>query len=469
VTVLTLDLGTSGTKAALWSGPELVELVRVTIPTSHPQPGFSEQNPGHWWQSVLDACGALRAAAPGEYARVHSLGFSAARETFACFDANFNPLGPGILWSDTRAADQLDAFGDPAAFRRQTGVVLSDGCQAAKLAWVRHHEPNWFSDAAWVLSPRDFVVARLTGRARTEPTLASRTGFYALDGHFIGDNALAKRVPPIVPSLQVLPVPHARDLALPAEVSAILGAGDRACEAVGVGATETAPMVSWGTTVNVSIPHLGPPDGLPLAQISRAALAGYLVEAGLSAGGAAIEWLATLTGWSTDALLTAAAAVAPGANGVLAFAWLHGARAPWWHPGARAAFTGVTQSHGPPDLARALIEGIALDAARSVELLTERATTLLLAGAGAQNPLWRSILAAMTQTSVTVRTHAEAATIGARTLITLAHGGGPGAEELNPVRVVEPPQAELVTAYRTLRTNSDMTARALLASEEPEE
>jgi xylulokinase len=462
VTVLTLDLGTSATKAALWSGAELVDLVRVTIPTNHPEPGCAEQDPKDWWQSVTDACSGLRAAAPAEYERVDKIGCSAARETFACFDAQLKPLSPGILWSDTRGADQLASLGDPAAFRRQTGVILSDGCQAAKVAWVRQNEPQWFDGARWLLSPRDFVLARLTGDVHTEPTLASRTGFYSLDGSLLADAEIGGRLPPVISSIELLPLRNARDLALPTLTSAILGAGDRACEVLGVGATTSAPMVSWGTTVNVSLPHAGPADGLSSAQVSRGALAGYLVEAGLSAGGSALDWLAALTGWSSDALLTAAADIPPGANGVLAFAWLHGARAPWWRHGARAAFTGVTAAHGPANLARALIEGIALDAARCIELLVDEPSTLLVAGAGAELPLWRSVLAATADTTVTVRTHADAATVGARALTMVADGSDAGTKLLNPVRAVEQPQPELVGRYRTLRRASDNAASALL-------
>jgi xylulokinase len=462
VTVLTLDLGTSSTKAALWSGPELVELVRAPIPTEYPRPGLVEQQPEGWWQSVADACAALRDAAPSEYARLDTLGCSAARETFACFDSSLEPLSPGILWSDSRAGDQLAAFGDPAVFRLRTGVLLGEGCQAAKVAWVRQHEPSWFVRAAWILSPRDYVLARLTGEVRTEPTMASRTGWYELDGQFIGDRALAERLPAVVPSLRLFGVPSAGELALPSGVAAILGAGDRACEVVGVGATATEPMVSWGTTVNVSVPHEGPSDVPPAAQVSRGAASRYLAEAGLSAGGEALEWLATLTGSSSEALLNAAADVAPGADGVLAFPWLHGARAPWWHHGARAAFTGVTSAHGASHLARALIEGIAFDTARSAELLTDSVETLLLAGAGAESSLWRSILAAVTSASVTVRQHADAATAGARALATVARGTGPDLDALNPVRTIEQPRAELVETYRRVRGASDVTARALL-------
>ena len=51
--VLTLDLGTSATKAALWHGAELVGIARVPLTTVAPSPGRAEQNPESWWTSVM--------------------------------------------------------------------------------------------------------------------------------------------------------------------------------------------------------------------------------------------------------------------------------------------------------------------------------------------------------------------------------------------------------------------------------
>ena len=99
------------------------------------------------------------------------------------------------------------------------------------------------------------------------------------------------------------------DLALPRGVQIVVGGGDRACEVLGAGAQAGAPMVSWGTTANVSVPHPGPIGELPgVAAVSLGALGGFIVEAGLSAAGAALDWLARITGRPSEVLLTEAAA-----------------------------------------------------------------------------------------------------------------------------------------------------------------
>jgi xylulokinase len=459
VTVLTLDLGTSVTKAALWSEHQLVALARAPLATSHPSPERAEQEPEQWWQSVRDACAELRAREPDAYSSVNAVGCSAARETFACFDADLRPLGPGIIWSDARAVDEARDLGDAIAFRRQTGVVLSPSCAAAKMAWVQVHEPARFRHAAWLLSPRDFVVARITGRVATDPTLASRTGVYDVSGAFIGDDALGDRLPPVVPSVQAEALAHPDELALPARTVAILGAGDRACEVVGVGATEAVPMVSWGTTANVSIPHPGPIAALPAhSQVSRAALDGFVIEAGLSIAGAALDWLTALTGWPSGELMNAAADVAPGAGGLLAFPWLYGARAPWWRPDVRGAFVGLANAHGPPELARSVVEGVALDVARCLDHLLPDAQALSLAGRGAREPLWRTVVASVTGRPVLRRRLDEAATVGARLLVGIARKESIGLDDLNPLIDGEAPIPDLVRVYAAIKEESDLVA-----------
>ena len=43
--ILTIDLGTSVTKAALWDRTGLVALAGAPVDTVHPAPGWAEQDP----------------------------------------------------------------------------------------------------------------------------------------------------------------------------------------------------------------------------------------------------------------------------------------------------------------------------------------------------------------------------------------------------------------------------------------
>ena len=466
MTVLTIDLGTSATKAALWGNNGLLVITRADLTTSYPRPGWVEQDPADWWSSAVEACAALRAAAPDAYGAITAVGFAAARETFALFDADLEPLGPGVLWSDQRGTGGVLHFGDPDEFRFRTGVVLNGACCAAKIGWVSDHEPERFAAARWILAPRDYVAARLTGDALTDETLASRTGLYSLDGTLTVGEELASRLPPVLPAAHV--VGPARGLDLPPDAVLVLGAGDRACEVLGTGASTATAMVSWGTTTNVSVPHPGPVAALPqIATISRGALGGFVVEAGLSASGAALDWLARLTGRPVEVLVTEAAGSPPGADGVVALPWLHGARAPWWRADANAAFTGLSAAHGPGDLARAIVESVALDVARCLELIAPDAIELVLAGGGAGSALWREVLTGATGHPLLRRAVDDAASVGARLVTAVARGEDLVLDALNPPVGFDLPDPELVERYGEVRAASDAAAQAVLGVTTP--
>jgi xylulokinase len=476
-TVLTIDLGTSATKAALWRDAELRGLTRAPLTTVHPRSGYDEQDPREWWASVVQSCAELRQCVPRDYADVGAIGFSAARETFALFDTALRPVGPGILWSDRRAEADAATMGDADGFRAATGVVLTGGAHAAKLAWLARHEPDALEHARWILAPRDLTLARLTGAVVTDDTLASRTGLCAIDGGWLDSarDVYRDRLPPIVTASSVVGTvvtDAARELGLPRDtpVRVVAGAGDRACEVLGTAASPRAPMVSWGTTANVSVPHPGPASAVPtIAAVSRGALGGYVVEAGVSTAGAAVGWLAALTGHAHDALLAEAASVEPGARGVVALPWFAGARAPWWRADAHASFSGLSLVHGPAELARAVVEGVALDVARSLERTAPERAELVLAGAGAGDDLWRRVLAAVSGLTVVRRAVDDAASVGARLLVAHALGESLGVDRLNPVVRREAPEPALVTAYRAVRAASDSAAAAALRSTDPSE
>jgi xylulokinase len=470
--ILTFDLGTSATKAVVWDlrrGPLGVGVAEV--PTRRPQPGWAEQDPSDWWTSLLTAAAAARSkAGEATWGAVEALGFSAARETFVPIDGDGEPLGPGIIWSDRRAADEVDEVcasrGGREQWRRLTGVVVDAGAMVAKIGWLARHQPDVLLATRWLVAPRDFLVKRLTGEVVTDPSVASRTGCYGLDGSVLlhGD-----RLAPVVPSASVagsLLQAASSALGLAAGVPVVVGAGDRACEVVGVGADSTQPMVSWGTTANISMPSaLGAAEAPAGASVSVGALGGYVYEWGLSAAGDGLAWLAGLSGRAVTELWAAADASPPGARGVVATTWFNGARAPWWEPGGRAALCGLTPSHGAGDLARALIESVAFEVARSLEGLGHRDVgRLWAAGGGGAGSVWPSILAGVTGRTVVRRQRPElSASAGAAALVATALGHLFDLDAVNPPAGEIEPAGEVVEAYRQWRATSDRVARAALS------
>jgi xylulokinase len=461
--ILTADFGTTATKAGLWDDEGLVAVGSSPVTTAHPRPGWAEQDPADWWRSFRDAVAQLPTPGP-----VDAIGLCGARETFVACTTELEPLGPGVLWSDRRAGAEAaalaEAHGGREAVRQRTGVVLDGGLMVGKVAWLAAHDPQQFAAARWLLSPRDWIAARLTGVVATDPTMASKTGFLTLAGEDIPEFAAlaGNRLPPLVPSAAIVgavAAGPADELGLPAGTPVVAGAGDRACEVLGAAASVARPVVSWGTTASVSVPVDGLADPLPTGiAVTRGGQRGWLYEAGLSASGAAIGWLAAMCGCGADDLYADAARSEPGARGVVALPWLNGSRAPWWRPGARAAFLGLTAAHGRDDMARAIIEGVALDVDRSLAAVAPEASAVHATGGGSAGPLWRQVLAAVTGLPVLVRALPDAASRHAPALAAAGIDAPIDIETINPVAREEGPEPALVAAYGDRRGRLDGVA-----------
>ncbi|HWE67805.1 MAG TPA: FGGY family carbohydrate kinase [Acidimicrobiales bacterium] len=480
--ILTIDFGTTVTKVGLWNDDGLVALTRSELTTAHPQVGWAEQDPLRWWTSVVIACAEARAQAPLAFAQVDVVACSGARQTFVPVTSAGDPIGKGILWSDRRAAVEaaglMEALGGEDLNRARTGIPLDAGAVAAKLAWLATHEPERLAASDVILSPRDLVLLRMTDERVTDATFASRSGLYDFDGNVVRElsgPALGK-LPSVVSSDTVIgqlrPVPGA-ELGLRQGIPVVIGAGDRQCEVLGSGASEERPMVSWGTTANVSVPvHDRPVPSPAGAVVTRGATGGWLLEGGLSAAGSFLAWLGRLVDRPVDELAARAAQSPPGARGVIAVPWLDGARAPWWRDDARAGFVGLGAAHGADDLSRAVIESVAWDVLRCMEVVTagrlggSTAQEVTLGGAGTGLPLWTEVLTSILGVPATRHRSGEAASAGAALLAGRALGMGLTLEQIDPVSALIEPDPVAVDLYRRLRPQVEHVATAVLAATE---
>jgi xylulokinase len=522
--ILTVDLGSSVTKVVVWGDDGPLAVGRSPLQCSYLPDNRAEQDPGSWWPSVVAACAAARTALGTRSERVladvGAIGFAAARQTFVPVTADATPLGPALLWSDRRAhAEALslaESFGDGGAnaVRRRTGVVLDAGSVAAKVMWLERHEPERLDAARWLLAPRDLVAWHLTGEVSTDDTMASATGLYELSGGRVGGggvgdggrvggggdggrvggggdggrvgggsdglgplvsglvDGVANRLPASRPAATVLGGlldGPAAELGLPVGTPVVIGAGDRACEVLGAGSSQSRPMVSWGTTANVSVPVGDLVDPTPEAMIvTRGALGGWLLEGGLSAAGSLVDWLARLGGLDTDSLMERARSSPPGSRGVIALPWLGGARAPWWRDTARGAFVGLAFDQGIGDLARAVVESVAWDVVRCLESAAKARpggptpVGLVLGGGGAKLSLWTEILAAVTGLSAYRRRSGEAASAGAAIVAARATGIEFDLERVDPIDAETAPDPSTAACYAAARPAVDAAAATVI-------
>jgi glycerol kinase len=412
--VLAIDQGTTGTTVLL-----LDESLAVRgrgyreFPQIYPQPGWVEHDPEAIWSSVTHALGEALASSRIDAREVAAIGITNQRETTLVWDrATLAPLHNAIVWQDRRTAEacaRLRAEGHLESVRARTGLVLDPYFSGTKLAWLLEHVSGLRARAergeARFGTVDSYLVARLTGGAVhvTDVTNASRTLLFDL--HALAWSAElcalfgvpSACLPSVKSSAEVFGetrgVPGLRD-GIPIagfagdQQAALFGqacftAGEAKCT-YGTGAfllmnTGAAPVASRRGLLTTVAWRIGN-DVV------------YALEGSAFVAGAMVQWLRDGLGVIRSASeIEALARSVPDAGGVVAVPALAGLGAPHWRPEARGVIVGLTRGTTRAHLARAVLEGIALQNHDILKAMQEdsgrRLTALKVDGGASANDL----------------------------------------------------------------------------------
>ncbi|MEL6792797.1 MAG: FGGY family carbohydrate kinase, partial [Pseudomonadota bacterium] len=160
---LGIDLGTSGLRALLIDEDGVaIGGAERRYGASHPQPGWSEQDPADWITALEDAIAEMRDRFPA-FSGLRGIGVAGQMHGATLLDDNGAALRPCILWNDTRAHEEASRLDAAPGVRRISGNIVFPGFTAPKLEWVRTHEPDIYAKTAKVLLPAAFLNYYLTG------------------------------------------------------------------------------------------------------------------------------------------------------------------------------------------------------------------------------------------------------------------------------------------------------------------
>lgn len=397
--LLGIDIGTTGAKALLID-PSGTVLARATVEYAMdtPQPGWTEQDPDDWYRAAVKCLEEI-----GQ--QPDAIGFTGQMHGLVALDKAGRPVRPALLWNDQRTtlevAEMEQRLGSDRIRRTTLNPPLT-GFQVPKLLWIRRHEPELFAHIEQVLLPKDYVRFRLgNGVVHTEPSDASGTGVFDVTRRcwaddLIADLGLRRRwFAPLKESWSLCG--ETKD-----GVPIVAGAGDQAAAAVGTGAIEPGVLsLSLGTSGVAFVATDQPkpdPSGAAHA-FCHANGAWHSMGVTLSCGGA-IRWARDLLygAGGYELMNREAAAAVPGALGATFLPYLSGSRCPQIAPEARAAFLGLTLTHGRPEMARAVFEGVSCDLADAVDCLIAlgaQVSEVRLTGGGVKSALWTRMIADM--------------------------------------------------------------------------
>lgn len=412
------DLGTTGNKASLHdAGGRLIDAVTVGYPVRFADGGVAEQDPADWERAVVEATRALLQRTGTDPASVAGLVVSGQMMGAVLLDAEYRPVRPAIIWSDTRAHAQARALaerlGEREAYER-LGHRINPTYSIEKVMWVRDNEPDVWACVRHIGVAKDVVVHRLTGRLATDRSDASGTNAYDQAAGTWSSDVLAAAgldaaiLPEILESTDVvgtLTDEAAAATGLPRTTRVVMGGGDGPIAAAGaaVVAPEDGAYVSLGTSSWISFaadrPVVDP--RMRTFTFNHVTPGGFAPTATMQAGGASVQWIGEVLSPDPSApelgRLIAEADTDDAATGGLYFLpHLLGERSPLWNPDARGAFLGLARHHTRAHLTRAVLEGVAFNLAVCIQAFREGGATIEridAVGGGAASDAWLQILA----------------------------------------------------------------------------
>jgi xylulokinase len=406
--MLGIDVGTASSKAVL-ARPDgsVVATARRDHRLSLPRPGWAEHDAeAVWWADVVALCRELTADGPPPA----GVCVSGIGPCVLAADAAGRPLRPAILYGiDTRATREIDELrerlGDDEIVRRG-GSPLTTQAVGPKLRWLERHEPEVWSRMRRLLMASSLAVLRLTGEYVLDHHSASQCDpLYDLEASTWIDEWAAEIAPDLELPRLLWPGEEAGRVTaagadatgLPAGTPVMAGTIDAWAESLAVGVRDPGEaMLMYGSTMFL-VAGVDRPVRSPSFWATAGALAGtWCLAGGLATSGSLVAWLGELASeHDLGALHAQAAAVPPGAEGLLALPYFAGERTPLFDPNARGTICGLTLRHGRGHLCRALLEGTAFAVRHNLEQMAAagvRADRLVAVGGGARDALWPQIV-----------------------------------------------------------------------------
>lgn len=453
--ILALDQGTTSSRAMVVDETgRVVSLAQRSVRQIYPRPGWVEHDPVEIWSTQAGSAAEALASAGVSGSEIAGIGITNQRETTLVWDRRSGePICNAIVWQDRRTAefcDALRAHGHADLIQQRSGLLPDAYFSGSKIHWILNHVPEAKQRAdrgELAFGTVDsWLIWKLTDGARhvCDVTNASRTMLYDIhaqqwDEELLGIFGVPRSMlPEVVPSSGVCATASGPLAGIP-----IAGvAGDQQAALFGQICTKPGMvkctfgtgsfmLLNTGTTPMPSRNKLLTTIAWRIGDRTEYALEGSMLMAG-----AVVQWLRDeLQIIRTSAEVESLAMSVPDSGGVVLVPAFSGLGAPHWDQYARGTIVGMTRGTTRAHIARAALEGIALQAVDVLDAMHADAalplTELRVDGGAAQNNMLMQLQADLLGVPVVRPVQAEATALGAAYLAGLAVGFWTSAEEVS--------------------------------------
>ena len=421
-----------------------------------------------------------------KYPDLDGFGVTSFGETFVLTDEKGTPLEDCLLDTDKRGAEECRLLEEKLGSRHIaeiSGVRPHEMYSLPKLMWVRKHQPDIYAGAKHVFLIEDYVVFMLTGIARIDYSLATRTMAFdirkldwsdeIMEAAGIDRTLFAKPVPTGTPAGKITAAIAEKTGLSPSTVIVSIS-HDQISAAVGAGVFDADTAVDGAGTVECLTPVYDKvPDMEPMYEGNYAVVpyvvpGMYVTYAFSYTGGALIQWytqtlaekekeLADAEGISVNEYLEREYAERHGVDipsGLLVLPHFAGAATPYMDTGSKGAIVGLTAASTTADIYRGCLEGVVYEMCLNAEHLKGSGVhyrRIHATGGGAKSELWMQMKADMLNIPVDALETSDAGTVGSAMLTGVALGCfrdlKEASEKMVSVRKTYEPRPEMHEKY----------------------
>ena len=425
--ILGIDIGTTSLKAAVFDhagAQKAVAVVEYSLLT--PQTNIVEAPCNIYMESIQKCMQVIASKGTISTRDITVVGFSVQGETLCLLDGDCQPLKNAIVWMDNRAGEQAEElrskFGDELCYQ-VTGQVSFEACwPAAKLLWVKQHEPELFARVRHILLLEDYVIYQLTGKFVAEGSLLTSTEYWDIRTKKYWPEMLAylgideSFLPEIRESGELVGtvLPEMADLlGISPQAKITTGCLDQAAGAIGVGNIRPGIFSeNIGAALAICVPTskltYDPNRQMPVHYFATPDT--YMMHT-FTTGGMCLRWfrdgfcqpeldIQNLTGVDAyDLMGKEVDRVAPGSDGLIMLPHLQGSMAPDVNLNAKGVFYGATLQHNKAHFVRSIMESLGYLICRNLEAIDAmglEVKQIRTMGGGSKSDVWNQIKADIT-------------------------------------------------------------------------
>lgn len=392
--LLGIDVGTSSVKAVLIDeNGKLHATGQAEYPLHHIRPAWVEQDPEDWWSGTCKAIKEALSSIQNGADRILGMAVSCQAPSLLALDGSGKPLRPAMIWMDRRAEAetvQLTKLLGADQIHRITGNRPDAFYLAARMLWLKNHEPEILKQTWKFVQVNSYINYRLTGKLTLDP---SNTALLQLRDYEKNEwsetlcdicGVRPSQFPEVVEAhfVQGKVTEYASEVTgLKVGTPVMAGTVDSASAALEVGVVEPGIAAEMtGTSTVVILPN---DKGLtePAFIAMPHALPGiHLLLGAMVASGGCLRWFRDQFGQTEmqaasvakadafDLLTEQAAGVEPGSSGVIFLPYMMGERSPLWHTNARGVFFGLSLATSKAAMVRSILEGTAFALRHNIEI-----------------------------------------------------------------------------------------------------